>query len=128
MENLDWKIATAQVKRLHAISTLAQYIQYYIRGIRHVYEGGNLEIRDRYSFDFPPIESRYQWTAFLTVFWDDTKSLAEAIEGMSEEKLDQCFVDEKYGTYERNILGLIEHGYYHLGQIVLIKKLLEDNP
>ena len=43
---------------------------------------------------------------------------------MSEEKLDEAFVDEKYGTYHRNIDGMIEHCYYHLGQIVLIKKML----
>ena len=31
---------------------------------------------------------------------------------------------EKYGTYYRNFHGLIEHAHYHLGQIVLIKKLV----
>ena len=41
---------------------------------------------------------------------------------MPEEELNQVFVDEKYGTFHRNINALIEHGYYHLGQIVLIKK------
>ena len=34
------------------------------------------------------------------------------------------FVDEKYGTFQRNIEAMIEHSYYHLGQIVLIKKML----
>jgi len=35
------------------------------------------------------------------------------------------FTDEKYGTYQRNLIGILEHSYYHLGQIVLIKKLLK---
>ena len=39
--------------------------------------------------------------------------------------MNEGFVDEKYGTYLRNIDGMIEHAYYHLGQVVLIKKLLE---
>jgi len=30
----------------------------------------------------------------------------------------------KYGNYFRNIVGVIEHIHYHLGQIVLIKKIL----
>jgi hypothetical protein len=43
---------------------------------------------------------------------------------MPEGKLNEVFVDEKYGTYQRNIGGMIEHSYYHLGQIVLLKKIL----
>ena len=43
---------------------------------------------------------------------------------MTEEDLNIDFVDEKYGTYSRNINGILEHSYYHLGQIVLIKKLV----
>jgi hypothetical protein len=45
---------------------------------------------------------------------------------MQDEKLKDVFVEEKYGTYQRNIDGMIEHSYYHLGQIVLIKKLLTN--
>jgi hypothetical protein len=33
-------------------------------------------------------------------------------------KLDEVFVDEKYGTYQRNIDGMIEHAYYHLGRLL----------
>lgn len=43
---------------------------------------------------------------------------------MPEEKLNEDFVDKKYGTYLRNIDGMIEHSYYHLGQIVWIKKVI----
>ena len=49
------------------------------------------------------------------------------IEQLADEKLDSSFVDEKYGTYQRNIEGMIEHSYYHLGQIVLIKKVLMND-
>ncbi|HBC04915.1 MAG TPA: DUF1572 domain-containing protein, partial [Aequorivita sp.] len=43
-----------------------------------------------------------------------------------DEKLNEIFADEKYGTYQRNIEGMIEHCYYHLGQISLLKKLTAD--
>ncbi|MCB0491064.1 MAG: hypothetical protein KDC93_01485 [Cyclobacteriaceae bacterium] len=33
---------------------------------------------------------------------------------MDDTKLDAAFVDEKYGTYQQNIEGVIEHCYYHL--------------
>jgi hypothetical protein len=43
---------------------------------------------------------------------------------MSDEELMQPFIEAKYGNNYINIQAMIEHAYYHLGQIVLIKKLL----
>ena len=43
---------------------------------------------------------------------------------MPNEKLENNFVDKKYGSYRRNIEGMIEHSYYHLGQISLIRKMI----
>ena len=34
------------------------------------------------------------------------------------------FGNEKYGTYYENIQGVIEHLHYHLGQIVVVKKII----
>ena len=124
LENLDYKTATTKFQSLNTISILAQHVHYYINGIKHVFKGGNLEIRDTFSFAFPPIESQNEWETFLIKFWRDTQKLASLIEEIPEEKLKQGFVDEKYGTFQRNIEGLIEHSYYHLGQIVLLKKIM----
>lgn len=124
LDNLDWKIANTKFQSTNTISILAQHIHYYINGIKNVFEGGDLEIKDKYSFNFPPIASQNEWRSFLNKFWNDTEKLADLIEKMPDEKLNQSFVDEKYGTYQRNIEGMIEHIYYHLGQIVLIKKII----
>ncbi|UUF16746.1 MULTISPECIES: DUF1572 family protein [Flavobacterium] len=126
LENLDWKIAVTPVKNLNTISILAQHIHYYINGINNVFKGGPLDIKDKFSFDFPPITSQEDWQIFLDKFWNAAEEFASFIEQMSDEKLDQVFVDEKYGTYKRNIEAMIEHSYYHLGQIVLIRKLLTE--
>lgn len=126
LEGLDYKIATSQVDSLNTIAVLAQHIHYYIKGINNVFNGGKLEIRDTYSFDFNPIESQSQWEEFLEKFWNDAEEFASFVEKMSNEKLNEPFVDEKYGSYLRNIDGMIEHSYYHLGQISLHKKLLQN--
>lgn len=122
----DWETVTAKVGQLNTISVLAQHIHYYIKGINNVFKGGTLDIKDIYSFDFAPIESQEQWEAYLEKFWKDSEEFASLIEQMSAEKLKEAFTDEKYGSYQRNIDCMIEHSYYHLGQIVLIKKLLAD--
>lgn len=126
LTNLDWKIATTPIKSLNTIASLAQHIHYYINGINIVFKGGSLDIRDKYSFDFPPINSQEEWKIFLAKFWNDSEEFATFIEQMPDEKLEQAFVDEKYGTYKRNIDAMIEHSYYHLGQIVLIKKIITE--
>lgn len=124
LADLDWKTATKQVGSLNTIAVLAQHIHYYINGINNVFRGGSLDIKDIYSFDFPAIKSQKDWDIFLSKFWNDSEEFATMIEQMPDEKLDAVFVDAKYGTYRRNIDAMIEHSYYHLGQIVLLKKLV----
>lgn len=126
LATLDWKIAVAKYQSFNTISALAQHIHYYINGIKNVFLGGELEIRDKFSFDFPPVSSQEQWEAFLDRFWKDAEEFADLIEKMPEQKLNENFVNEKYGSYLRNIDGMIEHSYYHLGQIVLIKKAVQS--
>ena len=127
LEHLDFKTATTKVQSLNSISMLAQHVHYYIKGINQVFKEGKLTIKDKYSFEFPAIESQAAWQNFLTNFWIDTESLINIIAQLPENKLDTVFVDQKYGSYKRNIEGLIEHSYYHLGQIALIKKMLVEN-
>jgi hypothetical protein len=124
LTDLNWEIATTKFNSLNTIAVLAQHIQYYINGVKNVFKGGSLDIKDKYSFDFPPIQSQNEWENFLTKFFNEAEEFASLIERMPEERLKEVFVDEKYGTYQRNIDGMIEHCYYHLGQIVLIKKML----
>ena len=124
IEHLDWKDATRKIQSFNTVAILSQHIHYYIQGILNVYTNGKLEIKDQYSFDFPPISSQKDWERFKLKFWEDTKELAQCIERMTEKELLQVFVDKKYGDYSRNINAMIEHAYYHLGQLVLIKKMI----
>jgi uncharacterized damage-inducible protein DinB len=124
LSKINWKIAIKKSENLNSIAALAQHIHYYIKGIKNVFLGGPLEISDKYSFDFPEIQSEQEWLNFLAEFWKDSEELALLIETMEETKLNAYFVDEKYGSYYRNIDAMIEHSYYHLGQIVLINKIL----
>jgi len=124
LSGLKWEIACTNHESLNSIALLAQHIHYYINGLTNVFKGGDLDIKDKYSFDFKPIDSQQELESFLEIFWNDAEEFATCIEQMSESKLDNIFIDSKYGTFQRNIDGMIEHCYYHLGQIVLINKLI----
>ena len=60
-------------------------------------------------------------------FWKDTEELAQFLEKLTDKQLNATFVNKQYGTYLRNINAMIEHSYYHLGQIVIVKKLISSN-
>jgi hypothetical protein len=124
LDNLDWIYATTKIQDLNTIAIMAQHVHYYIQGINEFFYGNELTIKDQFSFDFPPITSQNQWDNFLSQFWSDVEEFASQVEKMSESQLKASFVKEEYGSYFRNIDGMIEHAYYHLGQIILIKKLL----
>jgi hypothetical protein len=89
-----------------------------------VLQGEPLNASDKYSFNLPPIQSQEDWEKLLHKTWADAENLASLIEQLPESKLAETFTDEKYGSYYRNIHGIIEHSHYHLGQIVLVKKIL----
>ena len=124
LSDVTWEQATTKIDSLNTIVMLTFHIHYYIAGLVNVFEGGDLEIKDKFSFDLPPIESQEQWESLLNKLWQDSEKFATLLEQMPDSKLDEVFVDEKYGTYLRNIDGMIEHSYYHLGQITLIKKMI----
>lgn len=127
IESVTWEQATQKIGTLNSIAKLTYHINYYLVGIINVLDGGDLEIQDKYSFDDPSIDSAAEWEARKKEFLINAEKFVGHIARMEELKWDEVFVDEKYGTYQRNIEGVIEHCYYHLGQISLIKKLIETD-
>lgn len=125
--SVTWEQAIQKVENLNSIALLTFHINYYLSGILNVFKGGDLEIRDQFSFDLKDLKSEEEWNTLVNDFLNNSEMFVKHIEGMSESILDDFFVDEKYGSYSRNIEGFIEHSYYHLGQVSLIRKLIEQN-
>ncbi|MBU3681584.1 MAG: hypothetical protein FGM16_06565 [Flavobacterium sp.] len=83
-----------------------------------------MEASDKESFTVPHVENDSQWETFLQEILAKAERLAFSIEQLDETQLFAVFDHEKYGNYYRNILGVIEHTQYHLGQIALLKKMI----
>jgi len=122
LSDLTWEQATTKVGSLNSIAILTFHLNYYIAGLIKVFEGGPLDMKDKYSFDLPPITSQEDWDTLFQTFCSNAERYAELVEQMSDEKLLEPFIEEKYGNNYRNITATIEHGYYHFGQVVIIKK------
>ena len=124
LADVTWQQATTKIYSLNTIATLVFHINYYVSAVTKVLQGEPLTAHDRYSFDLPPIQNHDDWEKLLNKTWSDAEKFVQLIEQLPEGRLGEVFSDEKYGTYYRNIHGIIEHTHYHLGQIVLIKKIL----
>jgi hypothetical protein len=126
LADVSWKEATAKIHSLNTIAALAFHASYYVSVLLRVLNGKTLDAKDELSFNHPPIHSQEEWNNMLSKTWSEAEQAATLIEQLPEDKLWEDFTDKKYGSYYRNIHGIIEHMHYHLGQIALIKKLLRE--
>lgn len=124
VSGLTWQQATANIPGFNTIAALVYHTNYFVVSILGVLRGGPLEGHDKFSFDLPPIRSQEDWEDLLNNVWADAESAATLIEQLPDSRLSEDFVDEKYGSWYRNIAGIIEHTHYHLGQIVMVKKMV----
>ena len=127
LEDVSWQQATQKVHSFNTIAALVFHTGYYITAVMKVFKGKQLDSKDEFAFDHPPVDSQESWNALVGETYANAEEFARLIEEMPEEKLWETFVHEKYGNYYRNLTGIIEHLHYHLGQIVLIKKLIAEN-
>lgn len=125
LSDVTWEQATTKVEDFNTIATLVFHINYFVDVVNKVLENQPLQGNDKFSFDHPPIQSKEDWDKLLNKVWADGEKMERLIAQLPEEKLWENIGPKKYGNYFRNLLGIIEHTHYHLGQIALIKKLVQ---
>jgi len=126
LDDVDVNMANAKYESLNSIALLAFHLNYYLEGVMNVFKGGTLDIKDKFSYDMPTVTSPEEWDTMRENIYRNAEYFAYLVEQMPPSQLFDPFTDEKYGTYFKNLVGILEHSYYHLGQIVLIKKLLKN--
>lgn len=126
LAGIPWHQAVTKVHNLNTIAVLVFHINYYVSAVLKVLQGEPLIASDKFSFDLPEITSAADWQKLINKTLEEAELFAAQIETLDESKLFEDFADPKYGNYYRNIHGIIEHTHYHLGQISLIKKILNE--
>jgi hypothetical protein len=126
LQGVTWEMAVTKVHSFNTIAVLVFHTNYYVSRVLQVLQGAPLDASDKLSFGMPPVSSQQDWEALLERTWREAETFAGIIEGLPESRLAEDFTDPKYGSYYRNLHGITEHLHYHLGQIVLIKKILQE--
>jgi len=126
LADVTWQEATTKVESFNTIAVLVFHMNYFVAVAMKVLQGGPLEGNDKFSFDVPPINSQEDWEKLQHKVWTDAETFAALIEKLPDSRFGEDFTDKKYGTYYRNLQGIIEHTHYHLGQLVLVKKLVRQ--
>lgn len=124
LDDVGFKEATFRFEGFNTIAMLSYHVNYYMKGVSDVLSGQPLSIRDKFSFDCPDFQTETEWSAFKQEIFEVADVFAKGIEGLDDAKLAESFTDIKYGNYFRNVIGLLEHSHYHLGQIVILKKMI----
>ncbi len=124
LHDISFQQAVAKIFSFNTIAILVFHINYYVTAQIKVLQGGSLDAHDSLSFNIAELKVEEDWLKMKADFFANAETLAFLIEQLPDEDFGKIFSQEKYGTYYRNINGLIEHTHYHLGQIALIKKLL----
>jgi hypothetical protein len=117
--------AKTQVYDLNTILILVNHLHYYVKEVTKYLEDGKLVSSDKESFLPPPINTQAEWESYQENLFKEAERFAELVRQLPDEKLESTFFSEKYGIYYRNLSGIIEHTHYHLGQIALIKKIVQ---
>ena len=124
LEGVTLEMATKKINDLNTILVLTYHIHYYLKGTMDAFKNGELTIRDKYSFDHPTLKNETEWQEFRDKIWIEAKEFISLIEALEDNILYTNFIEEKYGSYYRNLAAIIEHTHYHLGQIAIIKKII----
>lgn len=126
IKDITWKEAIQKVGTFNSIAVLVYHMHYYVRLQSHVLKGGSMEGYDMDPFNAPNTQSASDWKALLAAVFAEGEAFATLVESLSDEQLEEIFLEKRYGTIYRNLHGNIEHMHYHLGQIVLLKRLIRE--
>lgn len=123
LADVTYAEAQRKMKGFNSIAELTYHVGYFLKAAQMVLDGKPLDAHDKFSFDLPQPFLPETWEQLRSGLVVDFQRISESVSRLDDEQLPKIFVMEKYGSWLRNLLGLLEHSHYHMGQIALLKKL-----
>jgi uncharacterized damage-inducible protein DinB len=125
LKDVSWQQAQQHTPASqNTIASLLHHIYYWNGIMMQRIEGINPSVPDSNGFNIGELKNENDWNALKEKTQQSFKQLANAVENFPEEKLFETSPAGR-SSYYKNFQGIVEHAHYHLGQIVILKKLLQ---
>ena len=125
LKDVTWQQAIATpIPNANSIAVLVFHTNFYLNYVHKSIKEGVYKFEHEDSFKVPPIQSEADWQALLQKTWDDAEAFAQTVENLTVGLDFFNAVPPFSNSFYKNLQGVVEHNHYHLGQIVLLKKLL----
>ena len=107
----------------NTIASLIHHLSYWNRVMIQRINGIKVDIPDSNGFDMPVLRTDQDWGNLKKDHFASAKELADVIVTVDATRLEQPIL-EGYSSVYKNLQGTVEHIHYHLGQILIVKKLV----
>ncbi len=122
LKDIGWQQAVAQpCAGTNTISALLFHMTFYVTTVYQRAHNQSEAYSHQDSFTAPDIRDEHTWQEQVRETFEAADKLTALIERFPDTRLHEEILPGK-GTYYKNFHGLIEHCYYHMGQIVLLSK------
>lgn len=106
----------------NSIAAIIHHLDFWNRVMIQRLQGIQPEIPEANGFDVPVLNTDADWKRLVKATLASASELAVAISHTEDSQLEQPIVGGSASVY-KNVQGTVEHIHYHLGQIVILKKL-----
>jgi hypothetical protein len=117
--------ATLTNASTNTIAAIVYHLNYYNIKLLERVKGITNPVNASNGFDMQVLKNAEEWNVLRKENITSTKALAVAVSAFPEEKLFD--INPANGlTFYKNLHGCVEHIYYHLGQIFILKTLIRN--
>jgi uncharacterized damage-inducible protein DinB len=126
LKDVSFEMAVTQTKASkNTIASLLYHLTFYNEVMLKRLQGNPPANNDDNGFDMPPLQNEAAWQALKQKNISSAYELAEDIKNIPDEKLFEPILPGYSQTY-KSLHGIVEHAHYHLGQMVLLKNLIQE--
>jgi uncharacterized damage-inducible protein DinB len=126
LADVGYKEATTITRASYnTIASLVHHLSFYNEVVRQRLSGNDPVISESNGFDMAAIKNEDDWIKLRERNIQSAQQLASMVREFPEEKILELTVTGRV-TYYKTLHGIAEHTHYHLGQIVLLKKLIRQ--
>lgn len=127
LADVSWEEATEKVPGFdNTIASLIHHITFYNEIMVERLYGEWPPVGDDNGFNMDPITSEEDWEMLKQRNFESFAVLAGVIRKLKPERLGHPIVQGHDQAY-KSLHGVVEHAFYHMGQIVYLKKWIRKN-